>query len=143
MQLDLPLAKIDRNRIEQVLVDLIVNAIYAMNQGGKLTIRTYGKKFTTQDSGWLDRRGRSFEKGDNVVIVDVEDTGPGLREDYLVKIFDPFFTTRRAAGGIGLGLSIARTIMNTHGGGISIQNKPEGGVRARLIFKATPKGEGA
>lgn len=141
LQQDLPTARIDRNRIEQVIVDLIVNAIYAMNDGGRLTIRTSAKKFSIQDTGWMDRRGRSFEKGDHVVVVDIEDTGPGIREDFLVKIFDPFFTTRRAAGGIGLGLSIARTIMNSHGGTINLYNKPEGGARARLIFKANGKGE--
>ncbi|MCB9771723.1 MAG: response regulator [Candidatus Omnitrophica bacterium] len=139
LQNDLPLIKIDRNRIQQVIVDLIVNAIYAMNNGGRLMIRTYGKKFSDQDVGWIDRRGRSFGQGDDVVVVDFEDTGPGIKDEYLIKIFDPFFTTRRAAGGIGLGLSIARTIMNSHGGIISLHNKTGGGARARLIFKANKK----
>ena len=139
LQNNLPLIKIDRNRIQQVIVDLIVNAIYAMNNGGRLMIRTYGKKFSDQDVGWIDRRGRSFGKGDDVVVVDFEDTGPGIKDEYLIKIFDPFFTTRRAAGGIGLGLSIARTIMNSHGGIISLHNKTGGGARARLIFKANKK----
>lgn len=133
---DLPTVKVDRNRIEQVIVDLIVNAVFAINKGGRITIRTHSKRFSVQDSGWVDRRGKSFEKGDPVVLVDVEDTGPGIKSEFLVKVFDPFFTTRRAAGGIGLGLSIARTIMNNHGGLISLQNLPEGGTRARLIFKA-------
>ncbi len=138
---ELPLVKVDRNRIEQVIVDLIVNANYAMTEsGGVLTIKTYTKKFADQDIGWVDRRGRSFAKGDDVVVVDLEDTGPGIKEEYLIKIFDPFFTTRRAAGGVGLGLSIARTIMNSHGGIISLNNKQGGGARARLIFKANKKG---
>jgi signal transduction histidine kinase len=143
MQLDaaIPLIKVDRNRIEQVIVDLIVNAIYAMSDGGgTLTIRSLTKKFSDHDIGWVDRRGRSFSKGDDVVILDLEDTGPGIKEEYLIKIFDPFFTTRRAAGGVGLGLSIARTIMNSHGGIISLHNKQGGGARARLIFKANKKG---
>ena len=143
MRLDpeLPLVKVDRNRIEQVIVDLIVNAIYAMSEGGgTLTIKSFTKKFADQDIGWVDRRGRSFVKGDDVVVVDLEDTGPGIKEEYLIKIFDPFFTTRRAAGGVGLGLSIARTIMNSHGGIISLNNKQGGGARARLIFKANKKG---
>jgi len=138
---DLPLIKVDRNRIEQVIVDLIVNANYAMNDnGGTLTIRSHTKKFMDHDIGWVDRRGRSFAKGDEVVILDLEDTGPGIKEEYLIKIFDPFFTTRRAAGGVGLGLSIARTIINSHGGIISLHNKQGGGARARLIFKANKKG---
>ncbi len=139
LKLDLPLIKLDRNRIKQVIVDLMINALYAMSDGGNLTIKTYTKKFSDQDVGWVDRRGRSFGKGDEVVIVDFEDTGPGIKEEYLIKIFDPFFTTRRAAGGIGLGLSIARTIMNSHGGIISLHNKTGGGARARLIFKSNGK----
>ncbi len=140
LQQQLPLVRIDRNRIKQVVVDLIVNALYAMTEGGRLTIRTYTKKFSEQDAGWVDKRGRSLAKGDDVVVVDFEDTGPGIKEEYLIKIFDPFFTTRRAAGGIGLGLSIARTIMASHGGIISLHNKTDGGARARLIFKANKKG---
>lgn len=140
LQENLPSIKIDRNRVKQVIVDLIVNALYAMADGGSLTIRTTAKKFVEQDVGWVDRRGRSFNIGDDVVIVDFEDTGPGIKEEYLVKIFDPFFTTRRASGGIGLGLSIARTIMNSHGGIISLNNKTGGGAKARLIFKANKRG---
>ncbi len=137
---DLPPIRIDRNRIKQVIVDLIVNALYAMTQGGCLTIRTYTKKFSEQDAGWVDKRGRLFGNGDDVIVVDFEDTGPGIKEEYLIKIFDPFFTTRRASGGIGLGLSIARTIMNSHGGIISLHNKTDGGARARLIFKSARNG---
>ncbi len=140
LQSDLPLVKIDRNRIKQVIVDLIVNALYAMADGGSLTIKTYYKKFTDQDVGWVDRRGRPFVKGDQVVVVDFEDTGLGIKAEYLTKIFDPFFTTRRSSGGIGLGLSIARTIMSSHGGIILMHNKTDGGARARLIFKAYHKG---
>lgn len=88
----------------------------------------------------MDKRSKSLIKGEDVVIVDFDDTGPGIKAEYLIKIFDPFFTTRRASGGIGLGLSIARTIMNSHGGVISLQNKQEGGAIARLIFKANKKG---
>ncbi|MCB9757479.1 MAG: response regulator [Candidatus Omnitrophica bacterium] len=140
LQSDLPLIKIDCNRIKQVVVDLIVNALYAMSDGGCLVIRTYAKKFAEQDIGWVDKRSKSLIKGEDVVIVDFDDTGPGIKAEYLIKIFDPFFTTRRASGGIGLGLSIARTIMNSHGGVISLQNKQEGGAIARLIFKANKKG---
>lgn len=135
----LPIIKIDRNRIEQVIVDLIVNAVFAMGKNGKITIRTLTKKFGPQDGVWVDRRGKAFEKGDDVVLLDIEDTGPGIKSEFLVKVFDPFFTTRRAAGGIGLGLSIARTIMNNHGGLITLQNLPETGTRARLIFKVNPQ----
>ena len=73
-------------------------------------------------------------------MVDIDDTGIGIPEEYMGKIFDPFFTTRRAAGGVGLGLSIARTIVKNHGGIIYIKNRQGEGVRARLIFRAEKKG---
>ena len=131
----LPLIKIDKNRIEQVIVNVILNALQAMKDGGTLTIKTAAKEFSRQDNGWMDRRSKPFRSGDHVVILDIEDTGPGIKEAHLVKIFDPFFTTRRASGGVGLGLAIARTIMNNHGGHIRIMNCESGGARARLIFR--------
>lgn len=126
----LPQVNIDRNRIEQVIVNLILNALHAMPQGGVLTLRTY-----------LMAEGRSLDdaKGpytaDAGVCVEVDDTGIGIPEDKLGQIFDPFFTTRRAQGGVGLGLSVARNIIDMHQGKIQIFNKPQGGVCARVVLK--------
>ncbi len=132
---NLPDIPIDKNRIEQVIVDLIINAILAMPQGGLITIRTLTKKFEMTDiEGYIDE-GRRFRPGDDVVIIDIEDTGPGIETKNLPKVFDPFFTTRRAAGGVGLGLSIAKTIINNHEGIIFLSNHARGGTRARLILK--------
>lgn len=127
---------IDRNRIEQVLLDLILNSFHAMKNGGRLIISTSAREYTDGDGGFFDyNEDTDVKPGELVVFVDIDDTGHGIKEEHLDKIFDPFFTTRRAAGGVGLGLSISRTIMNNHHGQIVISNRAEGGARARLIFK--------
>jgi two-component system, NtrC family, sensor kinase len=140
----LPAVRIDANRMEQVLLDLTLNAVHAMPDGGELIITTSTEKFLPKEAGkgtatTLAGRER-FREGDQLVIVDIDDTGVGIQEENIGKIFDPFFTTRRAAGGVGLGLSIARTIVKNHGGFIGIENRLGGGVRARLVFRAEKKG---
>ncbi len=119
-QKDLPDVRIDDNKIEQVLVNLFLNSIYQMPDGGKLIIRTYSKK---------------APRGGFKVFIEIEDTGPGIPEEIMDKIFNPFFTTRRAAGGTGLGLAIVRNIMDMHDGKVEIANKKVGhGVKAVLAF---------
>ncbi|HSA31475.1 MAG TPA: response regulator [Candidatus Omnitrophota bacterium] len=137
---NLPNVLIDKNRIEQVVVDLILNAIAVMKNGGTLTIRTTRKIFDRSDISVASNLTDSIAVGEDVLIVDFEDTGKGIPDEYLEKIFDPFFTTHRAAGGVGLGLSIARTIMDSHGGMIDLANKEDKqGARARLVFKVNGK----
>lgn len=129
-----PLIRVDKNRIEQVIVDVILNAILAMRKEGVLTIRTMVKKFELSDVESSDDFIHVIKKGTEVVAVDFEDTGRGIKSEDMARLFDPFFTTRRARGGVGLGLSIARTIMLNHRGLIGLSNLPKKGARARLIF---------
>ena len=112
---------VDHNKIEQVLVNLVLNANYAMASGGELFVSTLEQ---------TDAAGTKH------VVIQVEDTGCGIPEEKLNNIFDPFFTTRRANGGVGLGLSVSRNIMNLHQGTVVIENRLEGGVRAKLIFSS-------
>jgi len=128
--------KIDKNRIEQVIVDLFVNAIYAMEDGGELTIKTYAEKLSHKDYEVISKSLKGFKDKEMVTIVEIDDTGPGFSEEGLSKSFDPFFTTRRASGGVGLGLAIAKTIMQNHNAYISLKNREQGGAQARLIFKS-------
>lgn len=137
---DIPDVKIDKNRIEQVFVNLFMNAINAMREGGGLTVRTYAKELTEPGNDVGRRRGDLFELGETVVIAEIEDNGPGIPKDILDKIFDPFFTTRRSNGGTGLGLSIVRNIIKMHNGKIEIENRKEGGVKTTVIFKVLKKG---
>jgi PAS domain S-box-containing protein len=119
---DLPFIEIDENRIEQVFVNLFLNAVAAMPKGGHLTVRSY------------------YEKEKESVVVNIEDTGIGIPEEILEKIFEPFFTTRRSLGGTGLGLSVVKNIIDLHSGKILVQNRKEGGVEVNLVFKVKIKG---
>jgi PAS domain S-box-containing protein len=136
---DLPALKMDRQKIEQVFVNLFINAIHAMPGGGRLTIKTGTKSLDEigLDCGrWnTDPPQSELLPQNSVVVVEVEDTGTGIPEDKLDRIFDPFFTTKQPGQGTGLGLSVTRKIMELHGGTISISNRKEGGVRVTLLFK--------
>jgi len=99
----LPNVMVDRHMIEQVLMNLILNAVQAMKQGGVLTIRT------------------SVAEG--VCRVDVQDTGSGIPASVLPRVFDPFFTTKGEGEGTGLGLSVNLGIMERHGGKILVESE--------------------
>ena len=120
LQPALPRALLDRTRIEHALMNLFLNSLQAMPDGGTLTVRSYVSGGTEDCAPQL--------------IVEVEDTGRGIGPADLNKPFEPFFTTKPPGQGTGLGLSIVREIVEIHGGVISLANRPEGGVRATLKF---------
>ncbi len=107
---DVPDVKINPSELQQVIINLIINAVQAMDGKGILTIQSHV----------LERDGK------NGVCLAFHDSGPGISEDTINTIFDPFFTTKRAKG-TGLGLSISQTIIQTAGGIITADNHPEGG----------------
>ena len=100
-------AGINRQELQQVLVNLMVNAIHAMPDGGRLTLRT---------ADWLDAAGRLG------VQIEVADTGPGLSDELLGELFQPFVT--RTKDGTGLGLWISRSLVERYGGDIRAGNRP-------------------
>jgi PAS domain S-box-containing protein len=125
---DLPPVSADCTKVEQVLINVIGNALHALGNGGTLTI-------AAACGPWGgDARG-DLSPGDRAVTVTVDDSGPGIPPERLATLFEPFFTTKPVGEGTGLGLSIARNIMTLHGGAIDIGNRPEGGVRVTLGFK--------
>jgi PAS domain S-box-containing protein len=133
---NIPYVTMDKNKIEQAFVNILLNAIQAMPKGGKLTVRTYLKKLLEVGERVGRRKDDTFELGEEVAVVEVEDTGPGIPEEILDKIFDPFFTTKSSKGGTGLGLSIVKSIIDMHNGKIKIENKKEGqGAKATIILK--------
>lgn len=108
---DLPPVKGDSSQIEQVFLNLLINAADAMNDRGLITIRT----------------SRTIVDDDPFVQVEVCDTGPGIPEDQLSKLFEPFFTTKPVGKGTGLGLAVSHGIVKKHGGHIVVKSTPGGG----------------
>ncbi|AEG16096.1 integral membrane sensor signal transduction histidine kinase [Desulfofundulus kuznetsovii DSM 6115] len=100
----IPLIEVDGERIKQVFVNLILNAVQVMPEGGRLTIKTYA--------------------GNNRVCIQFSDTGPGIASEDISRIFDPFYTTRK--DGTGLGLSISHQIVASHGGNIDVTSSEKG-----------------
>lgn len=105
-----PPVRIAAGEMQQVVVNLIVNAVQAMGQGGRLTLA-------------LCEEARDGHPGASLRVTD---TGPGVPEDILDTVFDPFFTTKRGEG-TGLGLSISQTLIQRAGGIISVRNLARGG----------------
>ena len=106
----LPPVPMDREQMKQVFLNLLLNAIQAMEQGGKLKVATALKHPVPGAN-----RG-SFAK------ISFQDTGKGIPEDVKGKVFEPFYSTKE--GGIGLGLSIAQRIVEEHGGEIGLESSP-------------------
>ena len=114
----LPVLKGDPQKIEQVFVNLFSNAAYAMHgkKNAVLTIHTFN------------------DVEHDLILVDVLDNGMGFSEDALKKIWDPFFTTKTVGEGTGLGMSISHGIITSHGGTITVANRPEGGAAFHLVL---------
>jgi two-component system sensor histidine kinase HydH len=108
---ELPLVLLDAEQTKQVLLNLAINALQAMPEGGRLVFR-------------------SFQK-DGKLYIETEDTGGGIDESVKAKIFDPFFTTKEK--GLGLGLSVVYKIVNQHDGQVDVLSTPSG-TRFMLAF---------
>jgi PAS domain S-box-containing protein len=133
----LPPVKVDRSKMEQVLINLFLNALQSMAQGGVLTVTTRHSRFGA-DLKLSGPAFTQFKAGDLVVMVEVQDTGEGIAEENLARVFDPFFTTKPTGVGTGLGLSVVKKIMDLHGGAVGIRNCPLGGVLVNLLLAAAP-----
>ena len=109
----------DPGKLQQVFLNLFINAKDAMPGGGELLVRT-----STPDS---------------VFRIEIEDTGDGIPEEHLQKIYDPFFTTKEMGRGTGLGLSVTYGIVQEHSGNIMVDSKPGRGTRFIVEFPAARK----
>jgi signal transduction histidine kinase len=121
---ELPLIPIDRDAVRQALLNIVLNALDAMPQGGVLRVSSSTRRYRSR----------------RAVEVAIADTGTGIPEEIIEKIFDPFFTTRGPAG-TGLGLSIALQIVKEHNGRVYVRNRPQGGVIFRLSFPVPDESE--
>jgi len=111
--------RIDPGELQQVVINLIVNAVQAMGRDGRLDLA-------------LAPESRDGRAG---VVLSVRDTGPGIPEDRIGAVFDPFFTTKTGEG-TGLGLSISQTLIQHAGGLITVRNRPGGGAEFRVWLPA-------
>ena len=100
----LPLLRVDKDQLTQVLLNMELNGLDVLKEGGTLLVRSF------------------LNKGGKTLIIQIEDNGPGLSDEELSRIFDPFYTTKRK--GTGLGLAIAYRIIEKHQGTLSVKSKP-------------------
>jgi two-component system NtrC family sensor kinase len=115
---------LDHNQIEQVFINIFLNAAQAMQGEGSLRIRS-----------WLDKK-------EGAVLFTVTDNGCGIPEAHLSKVFDPFFSTKENKG-TGLGLSVSYGIIQEHGGAIEVQSTVGVGTTFTLKFPLQQDAEGA
>ena len=132
---NLPKVLVDKNKLTQVFINLFMNAIHAMPEGGKIAIRSFVKQLEEVKNSIDERPGDSFTAGEKVVVVEVEDSGMGISEENLKKIFDPFFTTKGPGKGTGLGLSISRNIIIMHKGLIEVKSQVGKGTRIIITLR--------
>lgn len=116
---DMPPSKADEKQLQQVLINIILNAVDAMSDGGDLEIAT--ESFSPKSPLPMWERDRVREKSQ--VRISIRDSGCGINDEDLKKVFDPFFTTKEPGSGTGLGLSISQRIIETFGGKIEVESE--------------------
>ncbi|MDD4954582.1 MAG: ATP-binding protein [Candidatus Omnitrophica bacterium] len=131
---DLPKVMVDKAKIEQVFINVLLNSIQAMPKAGELYVRTYDKNFEPPHLA-IPPENIFFKQGEKVVVVEIEDTGMGISEENLKNIFDPFFTTKGPREGAGLGLSVSKSILSMHKATIEIESKLGKGTRTIITLK--------
>jgi two-component system, NtrC family, sensor histidine kinase HydH len=114
---DLPLIDLDSDRLNQVFLNLYLNALEAMPDGGELTVKA------------------ALEEDSRMLKISVTDTGRGIDKKNLAHVFDPYFTTKQS--GTGLGLSIVHRIIESHNGEVTIESEPGKGARIAIFLPFT------
>ncbi|MFH0797390.1 MAG: ATP-binding protein [Candidatus Omnitrophota bacterium] len=132
---ELPEVSADKEKMEQVFINLFMNAVQAMPNGGKIFIRSCLTQLDTPGNGVGIRSGDSFKLGERVIMVEIEDTGEGISKENIKKIFDPFFTTKGPKMGTGLGLSVTRNIITMHRGLINFDSYEGKGTKVMITLR--------
>ncbi len=120
----LPVVQADFDKIQQVLINIILNAIQAMPEGGDLTITTSVAKHIRINHSYKD-----------TLRIDIKDTGIGIPKENLSRLFTPFFTTKEKGKGVGLGLSVVHGIIGKHKGKIDVESVPDRGTTFSIYLE--------
>ena len=133
---DLPWIVIDTDQIQQLFMNIMLNAVQSMEDegGGTLSVISKVKKLNSTELQ-RDSSG-TLSSGDRVVWVEIKDTGHGIDDKNISKLFDPFYTTRALGKGTGLGLTVSLNIIRNHHASIDIRNHDAGGVSVLIMFRA-------
>jgi PAS domain S-box-containing protein len=140
---DLPPVWIDERKMEQVFLNVFLNAIQAMPHGGTMSVKTWVRPSAETGLPIGSRSSKVVRQMGRVVVAEVDDTGPGIPENLLRKVFEPFFTTKPTKKGTGLGLTVAKAIVEMHGGMISLSNRARGGVQVLVTLRTKGAAEDA
>ena len=135
---DLPLVRADAGQIEQVIMNMAINAREAMPNGGKLTFETANVSFDQESVG----RYPELKAGEFVMLA-ITDTGAGMSEEAKAHVFEPFFSTKGVGQGTGLGLATCFGIVKQSGGHISVYSEPGRGATFKIYLpQAEPQARG-
>ena len=119
--------RVDKNRIQQVLFNLLANAVEALDGEGSVRVS-------------VSRHARTKAYPLGSCVIEVADTGIGISSENLHHLFEPFFTTKRDQKGTGLGLSVAKSIVERHNGDLKIESKMGYGTRAKVLLSLADRG---
>ena len=126
--------KVDPGQLEQVVMNLVVNARDAMPRGGRITIRTRNvdppASVDLEETGERERRPQ--------VVISISDTGSGIPPEVKAHLFEPFFTTKAAGKGTGLGLATVYGIVKQSGGDIAVESEPGKGATFTVVLPSQP-----
>jgi signal transduction histidine kinase len=123
----------DRHKLQQVLINIFMNSIQAIESNGMIEINAQKKKMGEIDFDIT----ASYELEDEIIEITIDDNGSGIAENKLNKVFDPFFTTKLSGEGTGLGLTVVQNILRLHKAKIHYENKQGGGVKVTILINRT------
>ena len=129
---ELPPVLCHPGKINQVFLNLLMNAVQACEPGGRIDIRSF-----PHPTGTPPFAGEG--QGERSVVVEIEDNGSGIPPEHLPRVFDPFFTTKPVGQGTGLGLSVSYGIIRDHGGSIEVDSAPGRGSIFRIRLPVRPR----
>ena len=131
------LVRIDANQVQQVLVNLFLNASHAMGEEGSITI--FLERMIYDPTVTFRQFSDNFRPGQALISLSLIDQGTGMSEELQARIFDPFFTTKEIGSGTGLGLSVVDKIIDTFGGVITVASEENAGAAFTILLPEDPE----